>query len=116
MANWPATLPQRFESFGFSYRPEDNVIRTKMAQGPVKSRVRFTAVSTMVSGNIVVDRDQVDDLLGFYRFTTSYGVYPFDWVDPISEAAAQFRFLSPPSVVDVEGPRVVVGLDLEMLP
>lgn len=116
MPAWPATLPQRLNRSNFSYTPEDGVIRTRMEQGPVKMRPRFTATTTVVTGTIVVDRTQYQTLDTFYRTTTSYGVTPFDWVDPITEAPCRYRFLAPPLPSAPQGDELMVTVQLEQQP
>lgn len=116
MPSWPGSVPDKFEQRGFDYQDEDNLQRTQMGQGPDKVRVRFTAVSTLVSGNIRMSKSQYQDLLAFHRWTLMWGALTFDWVDPISGSSEVFRFLRPPWLVAVSADRVVVGVDLEMLP
>lgn len=116
MANWPSTLPQSFESDSFTYQQKDNVVRTKMDQGPEKLRPRSTAVPINIIGTMTLTRTQATTLKSFYDITTKYGTEAFNWTDPITEIGAQFRFKAPPIVSATSGVDVTVEIQVEELP
>lgn len=115
MATWPTGLPQRPLADGFAESPQSNVVRSDMDVGPAKMRRRYTAEVRVYSMGLLLTTAQVVTLETFY-YTTLGCVDPFDWIDHRTNAAASYRFRSPPSY-SVAGPGYWrTTLDLEVLP
>ena len=122
MANpvWPASLPAFVETDGFDDAFPETVVRTPMESGPAKQRRRFTAAPEPLRAGLVLTKAQHDTLKTFFVTTCKGGSLAFDWVHPISQAAASYRFKAPPRVAplgQVAGLAMVkASLDLEILP
>ena len=117
MATWPSTLPQDLLAQGFSLTQQEQVIRTQMDAGPDFVRRRFTAASTMISGAIYADATQYATFWDFFNNTLNGGVDAFDWLHPITDASASFRFVGVPTVTSVAaGILFQISMQLEILP
>jgi len=120
MPSWPAGLPQSLQIDGYAESQSSSVIRTSMDAGPEFVRRRFTAVTTNVSGYMLLTDAQYTTLLSFYNSTLRRGSLAFDWhPQGLHNASPQtvysMRFLAPPSRRFVEG-RYQVDMALEILP
>lgn len=78
---WPETLPQKFLARGYDERTPNNVIRSKMDQGPDKVRRKSTDAPWVFSGFIRIDESQVPIWLEFY-YTTLMEVRSFTFPHP----------------------------------
>jgi len=116
MASWPAGIPQKFDQDQFSYKPEDNLIRSDMEMGPEKTRPRFTASRTFISGSMEMTVAEWTTLLSFYESTLVYGSLEFDWSDPVDGTNASFRFREPPGIVSTRGDLFTVSINVEQMP
>jgi hypothetical protein len=116
MPSWPLTLQQRLESDGFSIEKGETVIRSEMDVGPVKVRRRSTRPIDMVSASILLTAVQYAAFETFYNTTTNGGTTPFDWVHPITEAAAVFRFSKAPQYQNVGNLMFKASFQLEIMP
>lgn len=116
MATWPSTIPQTFDQNSFSYEPEDNLVRTSMETGPEKTRVRFTAVRTFVSGTMTMSRAEYITLMNFHDSTTVFGTDPFTFEDPVTETNGDFKFRQPPTIAGVNADELTVSIALEKQP
>jgi len=118
MANaiWPLTLPQVLLVDGFQSALPENIIRTAMSVGPVKTRRRDVAATWPVQGNINLQKEQLATLTTFFRSTLADGALPFDWVDPITDSAVTFLFKTAPKYSALGKGWFRVSLDLEVQP
>jgi len=116
MATWPSTLPQYLEQDGFSIQQQDQTLRTPTDVGPVKVRRRFSAAVSKVQGQITVTPEQYTTLIDFFNNDCYGGSIPFEWIHPITQATANFRFKQPPAIASKTGKYFTVKLDLEILP
>ena len=115
MAIWPSGLPQRPLAEGFTESAVPSVVRTDMDVGPAKMRRRYTAEVRVYSMGLLLTTAQVATLETFY-VTTLGCVEPFDWIDHRTNAAASYRFRSPPSYSEAGPGYWRATLDLEVLP
>ena len=113
--SWPATLPN-FEIGGFATEGADNVLRTSMDAGPAKARRRFTAGPRPVTGRITLDPTQMATFLAFYADSLLGGAIRFTWTDPLTGAAAEFRFTAPYEATKRGALLFTLALPLEILP
>jgi hypothetical protein len=116
VATWPASIPQTFDQNGFSYEPEENLVRTRMETGPEKTRVRFTAARTFLSGTMTMSRAEYITLMSFHDSTTVFGTQSFTFTDPVTETTGTFKFRKPPSIAGAVSDELTVGIALEKLP
>jgi hypothetical protein len=122
MANpvWPVSLPQHLEIDGFENAFPETVERTPMESGPAKQRRRFTAAPEPVKGAVILSNAQHATLKTFFKTTCVGGAIAFDWVHPVTQGAATFRWKAPPRIMplgQVGGLAMVkASLDLEALP
>lgn len=113
---WPATLPQGLMPAGYSEQLQEGTLRSTMDAGPAKLRSRFTALVNNIQGQIEVTAAQKATLDTLYITTLKRGTLPFTWVDPVSRAAVDFRFVKAPKY-GARGPiNFPVTLVLEVLP
>ena len=77
---------------------EDNLIKSAMENGVVKTRPRFTKVrrSFELEWSLLND-DSKDALEQFFLSKTKCGSLPFKWPHPYSEKSYVVRFDGPPS-------------------
>ncbi len=115
-AVWPASLPQKMLAPGFDEQPPDERIRTPMEVGPAKLRRRTSAGVRPIKGSIRCSLTQRATFDEFYRSTLSGGVLPFDWVHPVTQTAATFRFVEVPRYAMRTANLVEIALSLELMP
>lgn len=96
MAAWPATLPQYPTLDGFSEQAVDITLRSPMDAGPPKVRPLYTAAPVDFSLTLVITVAQRATLETFYETTVGFGTDTFDWVHPVTLAAATMQFISRP--------------------
>jgi hypothetical protein len=77
---------------GFSSQYKDPVIRTQMDAGPVKQRLRYTAVSKLVTGTIIVDETERQIFETWFTQTLGFGTLRFLMQNPETSAWEEFRF------------------------
>ncbi|MDR0455949.1 MAG: hypothetical protein LBH20_04595 [Treponema sp.] len=105
MANitWPDELPPTLLLNGLSAQPQNDVIRTAMDSGPKKARRRYTAYSTGFSGKIILSAAQLAIFRRFYHTALADGVLRFNFTDPFTLEAAEFRFTAAYSAAALDG-------------
>lgn len=114
---WPATLPQKVLSEGFSQTLGDGRTRVQPDAGPALARRRSTAVPTQMPCRIDVDDDQWEDLLEFGQDTLLGWSLPFTFPDPGGGSDLLVRFADGlPSRSEVVPGLWRVSLSLEILP
>ena len=101
--NWPELLPATLLIDGFSKKPQSNVIRTSMDAGPKKARRRYTARTISFSGKQVFDAAELAVFEQFYHNVLADGVLRFNFTDPTTLEAAEFRFTEDYTVSANEG-------------
>ena len=115
MAIWPASLPPQMLIADYQEQLPSNVIRTAMDTGPPKMRPRFTAAVRPLRGAVILTLAQRAVFENFYLVVLS-GVLPFDWIHPVTQQAATFRFVTPPVYSALSDTLVRATLDLEQMP
>lgn len=113
--SWPGTLPQIPLADGYTESLADNVIRSENDAGPAKMRRRSTVTNETLVCTMHITKSQWATVRTFY-LTTLAAVLPFTWVQPSTGAAANFRFLSPPTITPAGGLYVTLTLNLEVVP
>ena len=122
MPTWPAGLPQSLNVDGYAETIEDGRVRTSVDSGPVLVRRRYSAVTTYVSGYMVLTDAEYATLLTFFDSTLSGGSATFDWHPRGKHTASPqviltMRFAAPPSRRPVAGNSLwQVDLSFEVLP
>ena len=77
---------------------EDNLIKSSMENGVVKTRPRFTNVRRSFELEwSLLDNDSKDALEQFFLTKTKCGSLPFKWLHPHSEKSYSVRFSEPPA-------------------
>lgn len=109
MPAWPATLPQYVLQEGYQEKLPDNTVETPMDTGPDKVRRRFTTNYRVFTVQMEMTAAQAAVFDGFYVTTLRHGSLDFDWVHPITQAPAVFRFRKPPPQKSVRGEAVRYG-------
>jgi hypothetical protein len=84
LAIWPEELPQRPLQSGFSRGVGDGRASSAMAQGPGKTRLRYTATVKPVPCTIQLTADQYFRLDRFWEEDTKGGTQPFMIIDPMA--------------------------------
>lgn len=115
MANaiWPASLPQYVLQQGFSEKEPDTMLETQMEAGPPKARRRFTTDYREFTVALQMSAAQRATFQTFFNTTVKGGSLPFDWVDPVTQGAATFRFRKPAPQWAIRGETHIVRLALE---
>lgn len=114
--DWPTTLPTALLLSGYSQSLANVTLRTKMDVGPAKVRRRSSAGIEPVNGKIVLNKTELGYLRTFHDDTLLGGSLRFAWKEPITAAAVEFRFVSPPTWTTLDGGLYSVSLELEILP
>lgn len=105
--------PEGFNRSG----PLDNVIRSPMEQGPVKSRRRFTAAPRAISGSTDLITDaEVATFETWYRDEIGDGAIPFTADHPITGVSTTFRFTQTYEIVYLNDDINRINMQLEILP
>lgn len=81
-AQWPEALPQYVNQDSYTETILDPVIRTDVTAGPVKTRLRYTAVPDQFKVSMLLTKAQRKKFIYFYKYTLNYGVSQFIWYHP----------------------------------
>lgn len=115
MPTWPSKFCPLAGSFQES--PPNSTIRSSMDKGPDKIRRRTTANIRPVQFNILISRQDTQELDTFYDVETVGGSLPFDFVHPRTEQIVEARFVNPPQYTDRKaGQKYHCTIELEILP
>lgn len=112
---WPENLPQSPLLDGLQETLPDNVLRTKMEQGPPKLRRRGTDAPAKITAQFLLDTTQCGVLENFYAETLAGGVKRFTFTHPRSGAAVLCRMAQPPELAALNGGYFRARLTLEVL-
>jgi hypothetical protein len=88
---YPDSLPG-VRSGGFQSQYQDPIIRTKMDAGPVKQRLRYTAVPKQFTCTVVVDETERGIFEDWFTETLGFGALRFVMENPQTLAPEEFRF------------------------
>ena len=111
---YPEELPV-IRATGFSAQLNDPVIRTKMDAGPVKQRLRYTAVPKQFTGTVIVDEKERSLFEIWFTETLAFGTLRFLMQNPETNILEEFRFTKPYTEKATEG-LFELSLSLERLP
>jgi len=89
---WPVSLPSSPLSGTLRQSAQDAVLRGPADAGEGEIRLRFSAVSKMISFVMLMTTEQVATLEVFFASTLSHGVSRFNFVDPVINETKEFRF------------------------
>lgn len=117
MANplWPSTLPN--PEYGWNEgEVESMIIRSSNDAGVAKQRLRYTAVATPVTAQLMLTRAQLAIFKDFVENTLNH-VLPFDWTDMLTDSGVvTYRFTKKPTYTRSGFDQVMVGMSLERMP
>jgi hypothetical protein len=99
---WPGSLPC-VRASGFRSQYQDPVIRTQMDAGPVKQRLRYTAVPKQFTGSIIVDEAERKIFEAWFAGTLGFGTLRFVMQNPETLALEEFRFTGTYAETEVDG-------------
>lgn len=100
---WPSALQDVLNQAGFSLKIGETAIRSDVDIGPVKVRRRFTQGIDQITGTIYLNKDDYATFRTFFDTTLNGGVNTFNYVHPLTEATAEFRFVNPPTIATLGG-------------
>lgn len=98
MSNWPVSLQQKLDSDSFELKLGSTTIRTEMDVGPAKVRSRYTDAVDDYTCSILLDYDEYQTFIDFYKTTLANGALTFTHLDPFTGLEATFRFKEDPSI------------------
>lgn len=117
MPSWPSDLPQYFDAGSWQEEEPDVLLETQMDAGPYKTRRRFTAQVTPLTGSITVDLTQLATFKTFLRVTLLGGAIPFDWVQPTTRDPCTMQFKKKGvQYSHVEADYALIRMQLNILP
>lgn len=117
MPSWPASLPQYVEISGYREKPGKNIIRSPMETGAAKQRRRGTAAAEPVTVRVMLTTAQRATFVSFYKTDLEHGSLSFDWVHPVTRAAATMRIVEGDYDLRAAGGKFfALELPLEILP
>lgn len=122
--NYPSTLPQLFQHDSFTKSRQGNLLRTEMDSGLPKVRRLFTAVSTYLTGEMIMTNAELAIFEDFFDNTIASGALSFNFPNPFDYGATtlEVRFnissKSEPYTVSPDGGTMDwrIGFALETIP
>lgn len=116
MDSWPIALQQLLNADDFDLQVGTTTVRTSMDVGPDKIRARFTDAVDLYTCSVMMDIDNYNDLIDFFKTTLNNGALPFLFNNPFTGDPEVFRFVTPPDLKPIGGRIFRVALALEKLP
>lgn len=118
MPSWPAGVDFDFTEPSWQESgPLENVIRTKMEHGPVKTRRRFTAAPRAVAGTTgILTNAQVATFDTWFHNDIADGALSFTATNPRTGVTQTFRFTETYRVINVLADKNRIAVKLERLP
>lgn len=113
---WPEALPATPLVERYQEVLADKVIRTKMDQGPAKTRQRTTAGVAELMVSYMLSRSQIEVLEGFFLTALAGGSRSFTYIHPRRDVSVTARFRKPPQISARNGQYYMARLELEVLP
>jgi hypothetical protein len=99
---YPDSLPA-LRSSGFQSQYQDPVLRTQMDAGPVKQRLRYTAVPKRYTATIVVDEAERRVFEAWFAETLGFGTLRFVMQNPQTLDLEEFRFAGMYGETELDG-------------
>lgn len=106
---WPSNLPQFVMEQGFSETLPSAKVESQMEAGPSKARPRYTTAPRIFTATVAMTPEQKEVFDAFYEDVLHFGTLEFDWVEPVSQSLAEFRFVNPPPKWSVRGGACLVS-------
>lgn len=110
---FPSQLQQYVNESGFSFAYGKSVISSSNDIGPDKRRRVTTRAKNSYSVTINVNRVEFDLFDVFYRTTTNAGILAFDYEDPITGDAAEFKIIGEPTINSIGGGNFQISMTWE---
>ncbi len=114
--SWPAFLQDKLNQAGFSYVPQDNVLRSQTEVGPAKVRPRSTKRVDNLAATILITVDQFQDWDDFFTVDLANGTNQFVFNHPFTGVPTNFRFAKPYKIDPAGGVELSVSMEWEKLP
>ncbi len=73
---WPATLPAP-QANSYKETPQSNLLRTEMAAGPAKVRLKSTWAGRLLDVTWIFNDEQLDTFITFHDDTLLFGIKAF---------------------------------------
>ncbi len=114
---WPGTLSNHILIDGYSETAPNNMIRSKMDEGPPKTRRLSIAARRPITAQKHMYTSELELFDTFYTETLVEGTLSFDWVHPRDNSTAvEMMFTAPPVYSSLGGTAWNVTMNLEILP
>jgi hypothetical protein len=113
---WPLTLPASPVVNSYQESFKDNVIRSQIDAGPMKTRQRYTRIQRLIQVTFMLTDSQKATFTTFFS-TIKGGALPYNWADPVSGTSIVVRMTGA-----VNGPGYInknlwqVSFEVEVLP
>jgi len=85
---WPSSLPQKFNADGFQMGMGDGRLRSETDTGPGKMRQRFSAVMKPMSGQMMMDDDQLVAFRDFLDDDLEGGTLAFTFPRQLTDSSS----------------------------
>jgi hypothetical protein len=116
MTAWPDTLPACVLDDGYNEQQEVNVAEFAAEVGPPLRRRRSSISTSLIEHLLILDADQVQILLDFYRDDLKDGALPFTRTHPRDQVTEGcFIFTKPPVFTSI-APYWRAAISLRSLP
>ena len=112
---WPETLPPRPLARGFSYKPQENVVRFQPDVGEALERVRSSTEAVAVQASFWMTARQARIVIDFWRRRLDYGTGAFTFADPVMGDVVPFKMRRPRPTA-IGGNRYIVHVAMQRLP
>jgi hypothetical protein len=111
----PGVLPNDFQQDSYSEGNIDNLIRTRMNNGPDKRRRRTTEAYQPIKGTMILDSAQREAFLEFYKGETLFGAIPVIMREPGTIDGEIQTFINTQSIVPINGLTWSLDMSLSVL-
>jgi len=102
MPSWPDALPLCVLDDGYSEQQEQNVAEFAAEVGPPLRRRRSSIATSLIEHSLILDDEEVEALLDFYRDDLKDGALSFTRTHPRDQVTeGSFIFTKPPVITRV---------------
>lgn len=116
MELWPSQLQQALNTDSFNLKFGDTTVRSGVDVGQDKVRARYTDAVDIYSATINLDYDDYTVFYDFYKTTLGNGVLTFEFDDPMTGIASEFRFAETPVIAPLGGRVFRIDMKWEKMP
>ena len=109
----PTNINTAFQRGSFTETPVDDVLRTPMGGGPMKTRPRTTRVRYKLTGLIYLTKAQYISWRAFFDVTLVAGSQPLKFTHPITEEEGDYNISKPPVVKDMGPNSYALTIELQ---